>query len=203
MMTEKSKYLSILKSEFGKYGSWALWDRDGGIISFVNNNDFRLLIKPNVIFIGLNASGKLSKDWINYHSECCESGKVESCWKRTHARKLADVLREKEFDALRGAYMTDIIKNHYDANSGVVANKIRKNANLITENLNLFENELKILSKISGSTDFHIICIGNKSFEILSQISKYKIDKIWHYSAYQLGWEGVKERIRQDLRKIV
>lgn len=197
------KHLLQLKKEFGKYGSWALWDKGGGITSFINGNDFESLIKPNIIFVGLNANGKLRKDWINYHSECCEPGRVESCWKRTHARKLADVLREKEFDALRGAYMTDIIKDHYDANSGVVASEIKKDAGLITKNLTLFENELEILSKISGSAEFRIICMGNKSFEILNPISKYKTDKVWHYAAYQLGWEGVKERIRQDLRKII
>ncbi len=204
-MNEKNKYLPLLKKDFGKYGSWALWNEDGSITSLISKNDFELLLKPNIIFVGLNASMKLPEDWINYHSECgkyCRLGKAKS-WRQTHVRKLAEVLREKEFEALKGAYMTDIIKNHYDANSGVVTDKIKQDNNLISENIRLFENELKILSQISGLNRFHIICIGNKSFEILSKALKHKIDKIWHYSAYQLGWEGVKERMRQNLRAII
>ena len=80
---------------------------------------------------------------------------------------------------------------------------IKKDGNIITENKRLLKREMKLLSKISKSDEFHIICIGNKSFEILNQILKYGVDKIWHYSAYQLGESGVKERIRQDLRRIM
>lgn len=195
------KYLLQLKKKFGKYGSWALWNEDGSITSLISKNDFEFLLKPNIIFVGLNASMKLPEDWINYHSECCRFGKIKS-WKQSHIRKLAEVLQEKEFEILKGAYMTDVIKNHYDSDSGIVANKIIRDKNLVSENIKLFENELKMLSEISGSDKFHIICIGNKSFDILNQTLKHKIDKIWHYSAYQLGWEGVKEKTRQDLRKI-
>lgn len=197
-----NKHLLQLKKDFGRYGSWALWNENGSITSLINKNNFEILIKPNIIFVGLNASMKLPEDWINYHSECCRFGKIKS-WKQSHIRKLAEVLQEKEFERLKGTYMTDIIKNYYDSNSGIVANKIKQDKNLVSENIRLFENELKILSKISGSSKFHIICIGNKSFEILNQTLKHKMDKIWHYSAYQLGWEGVKKKIRQDLREII
>ncbi|MBI4836950.1 MAG: hypothetical protein HY813_00900 [Candidatus Portnoybacteria bacterium] len=191
-----------LKKKFGKYGSWALWDEDGSIASLVRKNDFELLLKPNIVFIGLNASTKLSEDWINYHSECCKSGKIKS-WRWSHVSKLAEILREKEFEALKGAYMTDIIKNHYDSNSNVVVNQIKQDRSLVSKNIRLFEKELKMLSKISGLDKFYIVCIGNKSFEILDRVLGTKVSKIWHYSAYQLGREGVKEKIRQDLRGVI
>ncbi|MFA5080399.1 MAG: hypothetical protein WC472_02115 [Candidatus Paceibacterota bacterium] len=193
-----NKQLLQLKKEFGKYGSWALWDENGRITEIIEKPEFQSLIKPSIIFVGLNASMELLnlEDWINYHGECCRFGKIKS-WKQTHASKLAEALREKEFEVFAGAYMTDIVKDDNNPNS----NNIAKEANL--HNIELFENELNLLSKISGSDEFRIICIGNKSFDILNKITKYKIDKIWHYSAYQLGWEGVKERIRQDLREII
>jgi len=188
-----------LKKEFGKYGSWALWNEDGSIAPLIDTNNFEFLLKPDIIFVGLNASRKMpEKDWINFHSESCKS-----TWKREHARKLAEVLQEKEYEVFKGAYMTDIVKNHYDADSDIVINKIKQNTNLLSKNISLFEHELKLLSEISGTDKFHIICIGNKSFEILNQVLKHKIYKIWHYSAYQLGQEGVKEKIRQDLRAIL
>ncbi len=190
------------KKEFGKYGSWALWDKNGYIMGYIKKPDFQNLIKPNIVFVGLNASWKLSEDWINYHGECNNLRRPKS-WKRVHASKLAEVLMEKEFEVFRGAYMTDIIKDDNNPKSNNIAEKIRDDNDFLLRNIKLFEDELKMLSNIFGLDEFHIICIGNESFKALNKITKHKIDKIWHYSAYQLGWEGVKERIRQDLRIII
>ena len=197
-----NKYLLQLKKEFGTYGSWALWDKGGEIEKIIKDKKFKSLIKPNIIFMGLNASYDLRKvaDWMNYHFI---KEKKNSSWKKEHCRKLAEVLSEPEFSYFKGAYMTDIIKTKYDPNSGDLMKAIKKDGGIITENKRLWKREMKLLSKISKSNEFHVICIGNKSFEILNQILKRGVDKVWHYAAYQLGKEGVKEKIRQDLRKIM
>lgn len=194
--------LSQFKKEFGKYGSWALWDENGYIMKYIENPDFQNLIKPDIVFVGLNASMKLPEDWINYHGECHNYGRAIS-WKQEHVRKLAEVLMEKEFEIFSGAYMTDVIKDDNNPKSSDISKNIINNKDFLSRNIKIFENELKMLSNISNLDKIHIICIGNKSYEVLNKITKHKIDKIWHYSAYQLGWEGVKERIRQDLRKII
>ena len=195
-----NEYLLQLKKEFGKYGSWALWDEDGGIENIIKDEKFISLIKPNIIFMGLNASRNLCecKDWANFHFQ-----KTIKSWKREHCRKLADVLSESEFSGFSGSYMTDVIKTNYDSSSGNLMKAIKKDEGIIAKNKELLKSEMELLSRISDSDKFIIICNGKKSFDILKQVSRHEAYKIWHYSAYQLGWEGVKERIRQDLREIM
>ena len=197
-----NEYLLQLKNEFGKYGSWALWDEDGGIENIIKDNEFISLIKPNIIFMGLNDSRDLREniDWANFHFHKTRNN---LSWRREHSRKLANVLSEPEFAYFSGSYMTDVIKTKYDSSSGDLIKAIKNDESIIAENEKLLKQEMKLLSKISGSGKFIIICNGNKCFDILSQLYMVRIFKIWHYSAYQLGWEGVKERIRQDLREIM
>jgi hypothetical protein len=201
-----NEYLLQLKKEFGKYGSWALWDEDGGIENIIKDKKFISLIKPNIIFMGLNASRDLRGDidWVNFHFL---KTRKNSSWRREHCRKLANVLSELEFSCFSGSYMTDIIKTKYDSNCANLMDAIKKDERIIAINEELLKEEMKLLSRISGSDKFIIICNGKKTYDILktfdNQIFKHEVYKIWHYSAYQLGWEGVKEQIRQDLRQIM
>jgi hypothetical protein len=196
-------YLLQLQKEFGQYSSWALWDEHGEIKTIIESKEFDALIKPNVIFMGLNGSSDIlhkCDNWMNFHFL---KEKNNSSWKKEHCRKLAEVLSEPEFSYFNGAYMTDIIKTKYDPSSGSLMQAIKKDPNIISENKILLEQEMKLLSKYSKSDKFQIICIGDDSYKIFGRMLKHESSKIWHYSAYQLGWEGVKERIRQDLRKIM
>jgi hypothetical protein len=197
-----NEYLLQLKKEFGKYGSWALWDEDGGIENIINDKKFISLIKPNIIFMGLNASRDLREDidWVNFHFQ---KNKKKLSWRREHCSKLADVLSELEFSSFSGSYMTDVIKTNYDSSTRNLMKAIRKDKGIIAANVKSLKREMNLLSGISSSDKFIIICNGQKSFDILNQEFKHEVYKIWHYSAYQLGWEGVKEQIRQDLREIM
>ena len=104
-----NNYLSQLKQNFGKYGSWALWDKNGGIEKIIVKENLQSLIKSDIIFLGLNASIKLQDDWINYHSECQKS-KVKK-WNQEFIKNLADLIMDNDdFSFFRGAYMTDLIK---------------------------------------------------------------------------------------------
>ena len=99
--------------------------------------------------------------------------------------------------------MTDVIKTDYASSTADLMKALKNDKSIIATNEDLLNKEMKLQSKISGSDKFVIVCNGKKSFDILNQISEHEVYKIWHYSAYQLGWEGVKQRIRQDLRKIM
>ena len=153
--------------------------------------------------MGLNASRDLREyvDWVNFHFQKTRNN---SSWKREHCRKLADVLSEPEFSYFSGSYMTDVIKTNYDSSSGDLMKAIKKDKSIIAENEELLKQEMKLLSKISGSDKFTIICNGKKSFDILSQLykgTKYiKFGTIPHIS---LGGRALKNRIRQDLREIM
>ena len=137
-------------------------------------------------------------DWANFHFQ-----KNIKSWKREHCSKLAHVLSEPEFSCFSGSYMTDVIKTDYASSTADLMKALKNDKSIIATNEDLLNKEMKLLSKISGSDKFVIVCNGKKSFDILNQISEHEVYKIWHYSAYQLGWEGVKQRIRQDLRKIM
>jgi len=209
------KYLLQLKNEFGKYGSWAIWDEDGCIAPLISKNNFEILIKPNIIFLGLNASIKLPNDWINYHSECQEFKKKK--WGQEFIKNLADLIMSDEFSTLRGAYMTDIIKDVDFPESSKVMAKIKNNPEILSRSKEIFEKELSLLSKIFLTDKFQVICMGRDAFDILCRIwdiptkkvsnkmrsttierriNTFEILEIYHY-AYRK-----KEKIKQDLREI-
>ena len=57
--------------------------------------------------------------------------------------------------------MTDVIKTHYYPNSGDLMEAIKKDKSIIPENEELLKREMELLSKISGSDKFTIICMGD------------------------------------------
>ena len=190
-----NKNLQKLKEEFGKFGSWALWEKDGSLK--INRKNFQSLIKPNIMFVGLNASFDLRTvdDWSNYHVIKNRKG---SSWRKEHCRKLAEVLSDPQFSFFSGAYMTDIIKNDYSSSSSKVKNIIDQ------KNKQLFLREIKLLSSISASDKFIVICIGDKSFEMVKAIGIFKDDifKVRHYSSRGTHNE-LKKKICADLFKVV
>lgn len=209
-----NRNLLQLKKKFG--GSWALWDKDGGIVSLTTKHDFEFLLKPNIVFVGLNASIELSEDWINYHSECQKFKKKK--WGQEFIKNLADLIMSSEFSFLRGAYMTDIIKDIDFPKSSKVIKEIKSNPPILLRNKEIFERELRLLSKLSSTNKFQVICMGRDAFDILCRawnmptkripnemrfvsIKKYNnffdILETYHYSYRK------KENIRKDLREII
>ncbi len=203
-----NKYFLQLEKEFGKYGSWALWDKDGKIEPFVQiKNSVRFIkdsINPNIVFMGLNASRDLKKeiDWANYHSDL--KPKKGRTWKKASCRRLAEIIQQKEFFPFRGAYMTDIIKTRYDSTSGKLKIFLKTHKSILNKNKKLLEREMKMLQKISGSNKFVIICIGDDSFEITKQIlgTNENLYKIPHYAMRGIDDE-IREKIQQGLIKII
>ncbi len=209
-----NNHLTELTKEYGKCGSWALWDENGNL-----PEKFEDSIKPGIIFMGLNASTDLSKealDWKNFHFIEKEN---KITWNNEHCRKLAKVLIEPKFSRFSGAYMTDVIKDCYDSQSTLLMKKLREEEKLrdpktIEKNKEKLERELKLLSKISGSEEFTIICVGNDSFNLTKKMlgaNAHNIYKIFHYSNWSdpmnktpglKGWQKVTERIRRELSDI-
>jgi hypothetical protein len=196
-----NKQLLNLEKEFGNFGSWALWDKNGNIEGAIENKKLESLIKPNIIFVGLNASYDLrtADKWKNFHYI---ANKKNSSWKKEHCRKLADVLCEPEFLCFRGAYMTDIIKNDYNSNSIDVTKTLERNEDIISENIKLFKREMELLSGISEADSFFIICMGNDAFNLTIKAINNNVYKIVHYSS-RGSFEAIKEKIRRDLKKII
>jgi len=163
-----------IKKKYGRMSSWAIWEKPNTEkltsnikkIGFFNNPTLELLsmLNPNIIIVGLNLSGKLKSDFINFHSN-----------------KNDGKLRYFQDTIFKGCYMTDIIKNHVESKS--------KNIKLTKEeeekHIKFFEQELIDI----GSDNPTIIALGNKSFQILTKYlgNKYKIYKVYHTASREMN----------------
>ncbi len=200
----KDESLLQLGKKFSKCGSWALWDEDGKIEPFTQKKNFASLIKPNIVFMGLNASRDLKEeiDWANYHSDL--KYKKGRSWKKASCRRLAEII-QKEFPQFYGAYMTDIIKTEYHSTSDKLKKFLENNPGVSDKNKKLLEEEIDLLEKILESDNIAIICLGNLSFDITNKMwtmGKKKIYKIPHYAMHGSDKE-VREKIRHGLRTLL
>lgn len=180
--------LEQIKIKYGHMSSWAVWkDKDikeksniGDLSVFENIN---LILNPNVIFVGLNISQKISEPFGNFHSNSSTS----------HDYKIRYALKDTK---LYGGYMTDIIKDFEEKISGNLMKFINKNPIFLQENVKLFEEELLFI----GSNNPLIIAFGNDCYNILIKQfkNKYKINKVSHYSSC-IG----KEKLRAQILNII
>lgn len=202
--------LQQLEEQYGKYGSWALWNNKGQIVG-TNTKKFKKLFKPNVIFLGLNANIPLRGFWHNYHSETLKYKypSKNKKWENEPVYKLACVLEKPELKQWKGAYMSDIIKSRSFSSSQKTRKTINKNRGEFIANVEKFKKEQKILAGFSNSEEFVVICIGNDSYNMIDKaidenfLSRKKnlLYKIPHFSNW--GKEPIKKKIYKKLRKII
>ncbi|TRZ64146.1 MAG: hypothetical protein D4Q79_02200 [Spirochaetia bacterium] len=200
----KDESLLQLGKKFGKCGSWALWDEDGKIEPFIQKRNFTSLIRPTIIFMGLNASRDLKEevDWANYHSDL--KYKKGRSWKKSSCRRLAEII-QKEFPQFCGAYMTDIIKTEYHSTSDKLKKFLKNNPDVSDKNKKLLEEEMNLLGKVLESDKLAVICMGNLSFDITNKmgtVGKNKIYQIPHYAMHGSDKE-VREKIRSGLKTLI
>ncbi len=180
-----------IKNNYGHMSSFAIWSKIeenqkpkygvGDITHFYNTEN--LNINRNIILVGLNLSGRgtIDKPFSNFHNPKSTS----------HDYKIRFAVQDTIFN---GAYMTDIIKDYEEVMSNKVMQYLRKNPEVLNENLKSFEKELQDI----GSNNPIIIAFGNDSFNILSKLkNKYKIYKVSHYSSCIS-----KEKLREQFLKI-
>lgn len=186
-------HYNIIKQKYGNMSSWAVYadktedkEKSGiGDIAFFETPDQLMLssLNPNIVFVGLNISQKITEVFGNFHS----SSSSAQDYKIRHAIK----------DSIFwGAYMTDIIKDFEQKVSGELMKYLSSHKEFEKENVDKFEEELKDI----GSTNPIIIAFGSACYTILKRNfkDKYKIYKATHYSAFI-----TKESLRSELSKIV
>ena len=168
--------------------SWAIWkskEDDGKEKS--NMGDTSILetsvdsLNPNIIFVGLNISKKITEPFANFHPN----------YSTAHDYKIRYAVKDTLFE---GAYMTDIIKDFEEKISGNVIKYINQNKEFLEENIKSFEEELEFI----GSVKPVLIAFGNDCYKILNKQlkDKYKILKISHYSSC-ITKEQLKEELKQ------
>jgi hypothetical protein len=187
MFTEEK--FQFIKHKYGHYASWAVWADEGekpkdnmgdlSIFDTEKHPGLVMLLKPHIILVGLNISGRIERQLGNFHSP------------KPHANdyKIRYALKNTPF---YGAYMTDIIKDFEQKISGKVMTYLRGDKTFEAENVEIFREEISDL----GVDQPGIIAFGNDAYKILSNnlSGEYDIGKIPHYSHF-ISKENYKKEI--------
>ena len=156
---------NTLKTKYGAYSSWAIWDYQNESETSMIDENFTDL-NANYVLLGLNISGSLRiEPWINFHG-----GK--------HDRKLKYACNDTK---LRGSYITDLFKDLPEAKSNRVKGQLTEE--IIRENVKTFNQEMKDV-KINSNSCF--IVFGKQDSQIAQIFDKYfnqehKNPVIYHY----------------------
>ncbi len=199
-MVRKNVY-DILKREFGKYSSWAVWS-DGDPekpksnvddMTVFNQEGLLDILKTDYILVGLNASD---------HGHSKEAGGIED-WNGFHSgnnRKQQDYKIRHALAGTRlwGSYITDVFKGTTETESAKLKKQIKEDPSLLDGAKECLTRELKI---IGG--DPILIAFGNDSWHYLKKITseseKKRIIKIRHYSVWG-GPDRYKETVWKQLK---
>ena len=187
-----------LKAKEDNHSSWAVWADEGDKYSS-NMEDLSIfdeetildVLNPNIVLVGYSHSAdgeiKSMKSFENFHS----SGPIY---------KLRFALKGTP---LWGAYMTDIIKTIAHAKIPEVEKILKENPGEEEHNIDLFLEELKEL-KVEKPI---LVALGADTNKLLKKysngkLSKFRIEKIMHYSA-QGKWQDreiYRDRVLQDIK---
>lgn len=188
-MVSREKF-EFIKEKYGHWTSWAVWADTGetpksniGDLSIFDRDGVLDSLNPEIVLVGLNISrGDIEYPLANFHD------------KRTQATdyKIRYALKDT---SLWGGYMTDIIKDFNEKESGKMRSYLRSHKEFEKSNVAIFEEELRDLECRNPT----IIAFGNDTHTILTRNLKdqYKILKISHYANY-----ASKERYRDEVQKM-
>ena len=185
-MVTKDKF-EFIKEKYGHWTSWAIWANAGdtpksnvGDLSIFSGDDFLTQLNSEVVLVGLNISrGDIKFPLANFHDARSEATDY----------KIRYALKDTP---LWGGYMTDIIKDFNEKESGRMMSYLRSNKEFEKSNVKIFQEELDDLGCINPT----IIAFGNDAHSILLRNFKdqYKILKVPHYANYTS-----KETYRQQI----
>lgn len=166
------KHYEFLKSEYGKYGSWAIWEPADEKDTTIIHNNYKQL-NSKLVVLGLNISNRIkSSPWSNFRG-----GK--------HDRKLKYALNNSIY---RGCYLTDIFKGVEARTANGLKEKLTPD--IIDKNASHFVNEMKDI-KITSETKF-LIMGTESSFLNKMFINHFKanfnnqIINYYHYAYFKL-----------------
>lgn len=184
---------NFIKEKYGHHASWAVWKEEGErpkdnvgnleIFEVANNKQILNVLKPHIVFVGLNISRKIEYPLGNFHDSKSQSMDF----------KIRYALKDSPY---WGGYMTDIIKDFEQKASGKMMQYLRINKSFEKDNIQKFLEELSDL-KVKNSV---IIAFGNDAYSILNRSLKneFIIKKIPHYGSYES-----KEIYRRKVQSIL
>jgi hypothetical protein len=184
-MVSREKFEEI-KEKYGYWSSWALWAEVGdapksniGDLSIFEGDEFLNNLNTEFVLVGLNiARADIEKPLANFHSSLSRA----QDYKIRYAVK--DTL-------LCGAYMTDVIKDFNEVDSGKLVTYLKNNKQFELDNIQVFKKEIQDL----GAENPILVALGDATYDILVRnIAEFKVLKIKHYSHYMS-----KEKYREEI----
>lgn len=178
MITRKK--FDFIKENYSQYSSWAVWAEqeekqkskigDLTILDPDINENLLSELNPEVVLVALNFSLDVKhQPWGNFHSY----GPHATDYKTRFALKGT---------ILWGGYMTDIIKNYPEKESGNVSIYLKLHREFEQNNIKFFRKELKDI----GANNPLLVAFGNEVNNVLNRnITDLEILKIPHYASHQ------------------
>jgi hypothetical protein len=175
------EHFNALAEKYGEFASWAVWAApshtpksnigDLSIFDLDKNSNLLSLLNPNIVICGLNFSRThVRETFRNFH----DYHPVGQDYKLRYA--VANTI-------FYGSYLTDIIKDFEEKNSGNVVRYLKTNLKFKEWCLTLFESELRDLN---GNVAPLIIALGGETYNILLKEfgTQYRVLKVSHYARY-------------------
>jgi hypothetical protein len=188
-MLTKQKF-DFIKQKYGYWSSWGIWADAGklpksnvGDLSIFEGDLFLDELNPKFVLVGLNISkADIEKPLANFHSDS----------PRAQDYKIRYAIKDT---LLWGAYMTDVIKDFNEVDSGKLVTYLKKNKQFMLDNIQVFNQEIADL----GAANPILVALGDATYDILARnITEYKVLKIKHYSHYMS-----KEKYREEVSILV
>jgi hypothetical protein len=184
-MISRNKFEEI-KEKYGFWSSWALWAEVGeapksnvGDLSIFEGDEFLSRLNAEFVLVGLNiARADIEKPLANFHSSLS----------RAQDYKIRYAVKDTQ---LWGAYMTDVIKDFNEVDSGKLVTYLKKNKQFELDNIKVFRKEIQDLSAEKPI----LVALGDATYDILVRnIAEFKVLKMKHYSHYMS-----KEKYREEV----
>lgn len=198
MALTRSQFDAI-RNRLGTHTSWAVWAPAGdkpksnvGDLSIFNDEkkiaEILPKLNPDIVLAGLNgANGDGAIDaevryFANFHSH----------WHRATDYKIRYATAGT---VLEGAFMTDVIKHHYETDSNVVARHLREDPAYEREKVEEFFAEITSLSESPT-----IFAFGGMAYGLIQKYNngRFRAFQLYHY-AFTMG----KERFREETLKTI
>jgi hypothetical protein len=197
-MISKSLYDKI-STTYGPVGSWAVWnapaDKPTSNMGYEDIFDLRKnpslldILNNQVVMVALNFSRavEFKGAFANFHDT----------YSRAKDFKIRHAFTGTEF---YGAYMTDIIKNLVDVDSGQVMSRLRGNPELIDTNITKFRKEL---ADIEARKPL-LLAFGINTYTLLMKhLERHEYShliRLTHYSHF-VGKEKYREQVLSQIHQ--
>jgi len=184
-MVSREKFEEI-KEKYGFWSSWALWadveeapKSNVGDLSIFEGDKFLSRLNAEFVLVGLNiARADIEKPLANFHSSLS----------RAQDYKIRYAVKDTQ---LWGAYMTDVIKDFNEVDSGKLVTYLKKNKQFELDNIEVFRKEIQDL----GAENPILVALGDATYDILVRnVAEFKVLKMKHYSHYMS-----KEKYREEV----